>query len=157
MWSQWWVGLFGGSPSGSNKAAQILRQQYIETSQRASHLTQHAQRMPYAHFREKLLSIAAEEAKHCDQIAEKLKLFDSTVPRVPEVPLGGGNSWQSLLADLEEQRRSAAELWNELHRIRPEFPEIAEVFQRIYEDGKKHRAEIINMLMRSDPQAFSAG
>lgn len=157
MWSQWWAGLFAGSPSGRSKAVEILQQQYIEASQRASHLTQHAQRMPYAHFREKLLSIAAEEAKHCDQIAEKLKLFSSPLPTVPETPLVGGNSWQLLLGDLEEQRRSAAELWNQLHTIRPEFPEIAEVFQRIYEDGQKHRADIINMLMRSDPQAFSAG
>jgi hypothetical protein len=157
MWARWWTGLFGDSPSGPSQAARILQQQYIEARQRASRLTQHAQNMPYAHFREKLLGIAAEQAKHGDQIAEKLKLFSSPLPGVAEPQLGGGNSWQLLLADLEEQRRSAAELWDQLHRVPPEFPEIAEFLQRIYEDGKKHRTEINDMLMRSDPQAFSAG
>jgi hypothetical protein len=157
MWSQWWAGLFGSSPSGRSQSAQILQQQYIEARQRSSRLTQHAKNMPYVHFREKLLGIAAEQAKHCDQIAEQLKLFNSPLPEVPEPELGGGNTWQLLLADLDEQRRSAAKLWDQLHRVPPEFPEIVEVLRRIYEDGKKHRTEIIAMLMRSDPQAFSAG
>lgn len=155
-WSDWWRGFLGFSRDGRYKAIEILLQQYVEANRRASQLRRHAQDMAYPQFREKLLSIAADESRHGDQIAEKIKLLGAPLPAVPETQFAGGNSWQSLLADLEEQRRSAAELWEQLRRVRPEFPEIAEVLQRVYENGKKHRSEITDMLMRSDPQAFSA-
>jgi rubrerythrin len=34
-------------------------------------------------------------------------------------------------------------------------PEIAEGLRRIHEDERRHREEILDMLMRTDPQAFS--
>ena len=153
----WWRGFLNISRSPRREAIQILQWQYIEAMQRANHLTQHAKNMPYRHFREKLLSIAADETGHSDQIAEKIRLLGGTLPAVPTTDLTGGNGWRSLLADLQEQQRSAAELWEHLHRVRAEFPDIAELLQRVYEDGKKHRSEITDIVMRSDPQAFSAG
>ena len=39
--------------------------------------------------------------------------------------------------------------------IESEYPYVAELLQRIYEDEKKHRSEILGMLMRSDPFAAS--
>jgi rubrerythrin len=41
-----------------------------------------------------------------------------------------------------------------MQTVREELPEIAEVLERIFEDNAKHRAEIRNMLMRSDPQSI---
>jgi hypothetical protein len=37
-----------------------------------------------------------------------------------------------------------------------EFPGVADTLQRIYDDSVKHRQEIREMLMRSDPQAHLA-
>jgi bacterioferritin (cytochrome b1) len=153
----WWRGFLGISHNARRETIQILQQQYREAIQRASHLTQHAENMPYRHFREKLLSIAADETKRSDQMAEKIRLLGGTLPAVPTTELTGGNGWRSLLADLQEQQRSAAELWEHLRRVPAEFPDISELLQRVYEDGKRHRSEILDMVMRSDPQAFSAG
>jgi bacterioferritin (cytochrome b1) len=156
-WWEWCRDFLGIRQDRRQRAVEILQQQYVEGRRRASHLTRHAQDMPYPHFRAKLLSIAADETEHCDQIAEKIKLLGGTLPAVSETPLGGGNSWRALLTDLEEQRRSAGELWEHQQRIQADFPEIADLLQRVYENGGKHRAEITAMLMRSDPQAFSTG
>ncbi len=41
-----------------------------------------------------------------------------------------------------------------MQTVREELPDIAEVLERIYEGGEKHRAEIRDMLMRSDPQSI---
>src|SRR5947199_96286 len=103
-WSDWWRGFLGFSRDGRYKAIEILRQQYVEANQRASQLRRHAQNMLYPQFREKLLRIAADESRHGDQIAEKIKLLGAPLPAVPETQFAGGNSWQSLLADLEVQR-----------------------------------------------------
>ena len=156
-WLDWWRDFLGISRDARRGAIQILQQQYIEAMQRASHLIQHAENMPYRQFREKLLSIAADETRHCDEMAEKIRLLGGTLPMVATGERTGGNSWRSLLADLREQQRSAAELWERLHRVRAEFPDIAELLQRVYEDGKRHRSDLTDMVMRSDPQAFSAG
>jgi bacterioferritin (cytochrome b1) len=153
----WWRGFLGISHNARRETIQILQQQYGEAILRASHLTQHAENMPYPHFREKLLSIAADETRHSDQMAEKIRLLGGTLPAIPTAELPGGNGWRSLLADLQEQQRTAAELWEHVRRVPAEFPDVAELLQRVYEDGKRHRSEITDMVMRSDPQAFSAG
>ena len=110
--------------------------------------------MQYPQFREKLLSIAAEEAKHMEWIAEKIRTFGGKLPEVPEVAPEEKNSWQYLMADMEAERLCAAELEEEIQEIQPELPAVAEMLERIHEDGKRHRKEIREMLMRSDPQAL---
>ena len=59
-----------------------------------------------------------------------------------------------MLADLEEERQCAAEIEDEIREIQPELPVVAEMLERIREDGNRHRKEIREMLMRSDPQAL---
>jgi bacterioferritin (cytochrome b1) len=110
--------------------------------------------MQYPQFRERLLRIAADEARHAEWLAEKITLFGGELPKVPDVSNGEKNSWQYLLADLDAEKRCSAELIEEMHTVREELPDIARVLERIYEDGEKHRAEIRDMLMRSDPQSI---
>jgi bacterioferritin (cytochrome b1) len=110
--------------------------------------------MQYSQFRERLLGIAADEARHAEWLADKITLFGGKLPNVPDVPAAEMNSWQYLLADLDEEQHCSAELIEELETVRDELPDIAEVLERIYEDGEKHRAAIRDMLMRSDPQAI---
>jgi rubrerythrin len=155
-WWDWWRGFLGFSSDGRRKAIEILQQQYIEANQSAARFSQHARRMQYPQFREKLLRIAADESKHSDWIAEKIRRLGGALPAVQAVEVSGGNSWQALLADLEEERRAAAEFWDEVYELGTEFPDVVELLQRVYEDGKIHRAEIMEMLIRSDPQALWA-
>jgi rubrerythrin len=85
-----------------------------------------------------------------------LRRLGSTSPGVPEIAPSEKNSWQYLSEDLEEEQRSAADLMEQAVSIRDRAPAAAELLERIADDGKKHRAIIREMLMKSDPQAQMA-
>ena len=82
-WSEWWRQFLGFSADRSRQASEILMQRYIEKSQHVTRFTQHAERMQYQQFRQKLLTIAADEANHVERLAEKIKLFGGRLPDVP--------------------------------------------------------------------------
>ncbi len=153
-WSRWWRKFLGFSSDGYHKAVEILCERYIDESRHVTRFTQQAQKMHYPQFREKLLRIAEEESQHAGWIAEKIRTFGGQLPAVPEVAFDEKNSWQYLLADLEAERLCAAEIEEEIREIQPELPAVAEMLERIHKDGKRHRKEIREMLMRSDPQAL---
>jgi rubrerythrin len=155
-WGDWWRQFLGFSTDGYQRALDILTHRYIEESQHIARFTRHAERMQYPQFRAKLLAIAADETKHVEWLAEKIKLFGGRLPEVPPVPEPTKNSWQYLLEDLNEHQICAAEVLEEAQRVREALPTVAEVLQRIYDDGGKHRDEIREMLMKSDPQSLSA-
>jgi len=153
-WAGWWRRFLGLSPDGYHKAVEILRERYIDESRQVMRYLRHAQKMQYPQFREKLLRIAEDEARHAEWIAEKIKTFGGRLPEVPEIVADEHNSWQYLMADLEEERLCAAEIEEDIQEIKPELPAVAEMLERIHEEGKRHRKEIREMLMRSDPQAL---
>ena len=76
---------------------------------------------------------------------------------MPEIPTTGKNSWQYLLDDVDEELHGLDDLLEPMQSLRDELPDVASMLERIYEDGVKHRAEIREMLMRSDPQARMTG
>ena len=135
----------------------ILQDRYAEEMHHVKLYTQHAGKMQYPQFRERLLAIAADEARHAEWLAEKITLFGGRLPSVAEAPASEKSSWQYLLADLDEEKHCSEELIERMQTVREELPDIARVLERIYEDGEKHRAEIRDMLMRSDPQARLTG
>jgi rubrerythrin len=55
---------------------------------------------------------------------------------------------------LEEGRRCAADLQTDMLTIESDYPDMAELLRRIDEEERKHRGQIREMLMRSDPQAL---
>jgi len=154
-WSEWWRRFLASSPDGDQKAVDILRQRYVEEMQAAGRYKQHAQKMQYPQFGEKLLHIAADKSKHAEWIAEKIATLGSKLPEVPERRSMDENSWQSLLNDLEEENRSTDHLPGQISSIESDHPDITAVLQRIYEEEKKYRGEIREMLMRSDSFALS--
>ena len=154
-WSEWWRRFLASSPDGDQKAVDILRQRYVEKMQAAGRYKQHAQKMQYPQFGEKLLHIAADKSKHAEWIAEKIATLGGKLPDVPERRSMDENSWQSLLNDLEEENRSADHLAGQISSIESDHPDITAVLQRIYEEEKKYRGEIRDMLMRSDSFALS--
>ena len=154
-WSEWWRRSLGSPPGGDRKALDILRQRYVEEMQAAGRFKQHAQEMQYPQFRDKLLHIATEKSKHAEWIAEKIATLAGKLPEVPERRSMDENSWQYLLTDLEEENRSADHLPEQIWSIESDHPDITAVLQRIYEEEKKYRGEIREMLMRSDSFALS--
>jgi bacterioferritin (cytochrome b1) len=154
-WSEWWRRFLGASPDGDRNAIDILSRRYVEEMQAADRFKQHAQEMQYPQFREKLLSIATAKSKHADWLAEKIAALGGQLPEVPERRSMDENSWQYLLTDLEEENRSADHLPEQIWSIDSDHPDITAVLQRIYEEEKKYRGEIREMLMRSDAFALS--
>lgn len=62
------------------------------------------------------------------------------------------NSWHYLKADLDEEQRCAGELHERLPDA-AEFADVTELLATIERDGRRHRAEVRDMLARSHPQA----
>jgi hypothetical protein len=58
------------------------------------------------------------------------------------------------LAELDEEKHCAAELMEQLQSIGAELHGVTEVLQRISPDAEKHREEIREMLMTSNPQSL---
>ncbi len=155
-WSDWWRQFLGVSPVGYGHVLKILSARYVEEMQHVQRYTEHAEHMQYPQFREKLLAIAADEARHAEWLAEKIALFGGEIPTVPNQPPTAKNSWQRLLADLEEERHCSEDMIEQMQTLRDEMPDIAAMLERIYEDSERHRSEIRDMLARSDPQAISS-
>ncbi len=153
-WSNWWRKFLGCSPNGYHEVVKILQDRYVDEMRHVKRYTQHAQKMQYPQFRDRLMAIAADEARHAEWLAAKITLFGAELPKVPDVADSEKNSWQYLLADLDAEKQCGAELIAQMQTVRDELPDIADVLERIYEEGEKHRSEIREMLMRSDPQAI---
>lgn len=156
-WRERLSGLFSVFSDGRQRALEILSQHYVEESQQSRRIAYHAEQMRYPQFRDKLRAISADEEKHARWLAENIRSIGGTPPPVPEISFSDKNSWESLLADLEEHRRCAAELLMQITMLWEEFPHVADTLQQIYDDGARHRDEIRAMLMRSDPQAYMTG
>ena len=153
-WTDWWRKFLGVSPNGYRDVIKILSSRYVEEMQHVQRYTAHAEQMQYPQFREKLLRIAADEARHAEWLAEKITLFGAPIPNVPKEPATTKNSWQHLLADLEEEKQCSDDLNEQMQSLRNEMPDIAAMLERMYEDSERHRSEIRDMLARSDPQSI---
>jgi len=132
---------------------EILRLEYIEEMQNLLQLLRHAERMRYPQFRDRLLRIAGEEQAHAQWLRQRIIALGGEVPRISFSPSIGKNSWECLLMDLEEEKRCSADLEARIRSVERIDPEIAELLRRIREEEDKHSEDIMDMLMRSDPQA----
>ena len=156
-WAEWWRRWLDPAGKRCRTVLNILRYRYADEMQHAACLRQHAEKMRYPQFREALRRIAADESKHADWIAKKIEALGGMLPAVTEVRSEQKNSWQYLLEDLEEERRCSADLEDDMLAIRSDYPDVDELLGRIDEEEGKHRDEIREMLMRSDPQASCPG
>jgi rubrerythrin len=125
-------------PDHHQKLLEMLRDAYLEEAQDVAQFTQDAERMYYPQFRERLLRIAAEEQAHVTWLRDKLRALGGKLPAVSSPPKGAKNAWQALLMDLEEEKRSYADLLEAMLTAEQDNPEIAEGLRRIRE-GKRSR------------------
>jgi rubrerythrin len=152
---KWWRRWFGASGERYHPVLAILRSRYADERQHAALLTQHAQKMQYPQFREALLRIGADETRNADWIAEKINELGASLPEELTIESTEKNSWHYLLDDLEEERRCSADLETEMLSIASDYPQIVKLLERIDQEEHKHRDELREMLIRSDPQALS--
>lgn len=154
-WSEWWRRFLDLPDDSFRQAINILQQRYVEETQQRDRFIQYADKMHYPQFREKLLQISDEKTKYADRIAEAIVALGGKLPRVPELRSTDENSWQQLMIALDHESRSADHLAEQLRGIEYEIPDIVKLLQGSSEQQKQHRGEVREMLMRSDPFAFS--
>jgi len=152
----WWHDFLGLPARTTRKALDGLTSRYVQKSQHAALFRRHAERMQYPQFREQLLAVAENEAQHAQWLAEKIQLLGGRVPDVPQVGDTEKSSWQYLMEDLAAEQECAAGLVEQAQSLREELPGVAEVLERIDQEGRKHREALREMLMRSDPQSHLA-
>lgn len=134
----------------------FLRDEYIDEVKDAAQFEEHARRMVYPHFRERLQRISAEEKAHVEWLREKIRALGGAVPEPSVQVRQGGNPWENLLLDVEEEKRDGVLMLEKLYMVAERVdPELAAGLRRMYEDEARHREEIMDLLMRSDPQAFA--
>jgi rubrerythrin len=155
QWSEWWSRFLNLPQDSFRQAIKILQQRYVEETQQRDRFNQHADKMHYPQFREKLLQISDEKTKYADRIAEAIVALGGKLPNVPELRSTDENSWQQLMIALYDENRSADHLAEQLRGIQSDIPDIVKLLQHISEQQKQHRGEVREMLMRSDPFAFS--
>ena len=117
--------------------------------------TQHADQMHYPQFRVELLRIAAEVQAHIPRLREQILALGGPIPSLTSTPVMEGNSWKCLRRDIEEAQRGCVHLLEWIHQAEREQPAIAVELQRIRKDKLRHREEIRQMFMKSDPYTVS--
>jgi rubrerythrin len=132
----------------------VLRRCYVREKQHAMRFRQHAERVETPNLHWALLSIALEEDKHAESIGEKLDALQAKRPKVFPVHFAKEeNSWDYLRTDLQEEHRCDGELKENLSALRGEFPEIAELIDRLESDGERHRRQIRELMARCEPES----
>ena len=155
-WSEWWRRFIGISDD-SRRVAKILCQRYIEEMQQHNRLAQVAEKMHYPQFRDRLLQMANEYKQQAGRLASEIVRLGGTLPDVPAVQVTNENSWQQLLTALDADERSADRLIEQLRAFGSASADVTVLLQEISREQRKHRDAIKDMLMRSDPFAFSLG
>lgn len=155
QWAEWWSRFLDLPQDRVRQAINILQLRYVEETQQRDRFNQHADKMHYPQFREKLLQISGEKTKYADRIAEAIVALGGKLPSVPERRSTDENSWQQLMIALDDENRSADHLAQQLRGIESDIPDVVKLLQQISEQQKQHRGEVREMLMRSDPFAFS--
>lgn len=151
LFTSWGRFLAAFSSDDRPKLIENLRDAYRAEAGAVAQCTQHAQRMYYPHFRAGLLRIAAEIQAHIPWLREKILALGGDLPQFSSTPTMGSNSWECLRLDLEEAQRSRSNLLEWIHLAEHVEPEIAVGLRHIREEKLKHREELRDMLMKSDP------
>lgn len=137
-----------------SQLVELLREEYLDEAKDAAQLKEHSRRMPYAHFRERLLRIAEEEQAHVEWLRAKILELGGEVPAVSSTIKTGRNPWENLLMDVEDEKRDRIGALERLYSVAGRTdPEIAAELRRMHEQERRHIDEILSMLARTDPQA----
>jgi rubrerythrin len=133
---------------------EVLREDYLEEAQDVAQFTQHVTYMPYPQFRNSLRRIIAEEQAHVQWLRDQILALGGDIPAFVPAPRAGKSTWECLLMDLEEEKRSYGALLERLHIAEAFDPEVAEGLRRMGEEERRHRDEILDLLIKIDPDSL---
>lgn len=138
-------------PEERQKLLVALRTGYSLLVQDVAYLEQHAELMYYPQFGQQLLQIAAEEQAHIRWLRDIILALGGSLPEVTAPPHLNVNSWGALIHDLEEKERSCGEILIAMHAATHADTDIVTGLRRIYDEEARHREEIRDILMKSQP------
>ena len=145
-------------PDSRQRLVEILCDEYADAVKDVAQFQEHAQRMTYPGFRDRLLRIAEQEKAHAEWLGSKIRALGGAIPEARFTIQNGRNSWECLRMDAEEERRDYTWILERVYAVAEKAdPEIALGLRRIHEEEKRHRAEFLDMLIKSDPQASLVG
>ncbi len=149
---QSWQDFFSAiQPEERQKLIETLRKVYGNAIRDAARLVHHAEQMYYPQFGTHLLQIATEEQAHVIWLRNIILALGGNLPEVSVPPETETNNWESLLLDLEETKQSCRELLTAMHAATHADADIVVGLSRIYEEKARHREEIRDMMMKSQP------
>jgi bacterioferritin (cytochrome b1) len=141
------------APSPRKDLLALLCREYVDKRKDAMQFRRHAEQMRYRQFREQLLRIAEEEEQHADWLKERIIALGGEAPQISLNPEDRWNNWAELSLDLYEEKRHEWDLRDQLPEVERIDPGTAKVLGRIFADERRHQSAVMEMLMRTDPQA----
>ncbi len=131
----------------------VLADDYRELARLANQLKLHAEKAPYPFVGERLLQMAAEKDKSIallfegiEQLGARVAKFDASIP-------SGRNHWERMHQDVEDQKRVEARLTEDVSYLALEAPEYSQLLRQLVEVERRHKATLLDLLARADPQA----
>jgi hypothetical protein len=138
-----------------NRVADELEKLYGEYLRLCAQLEAQAEIVPYAHVGERLAEIRANEEKNAGQLARRLtELGRQPSPNGSRTLRGGRNSWERLVATLEDYRALLRQLGQLGTRWDDESPDDAALVGRLRDNALQHREILVDLVARSDPHAL---
>jgi rubrerythrin len=142
-------------PAPQPTLLEALRDTYLATAHTVTQFTQDAERMEYPQFRAQLLRMAAEDQGHVTWLRDTLLARGGAIPTRACLPTMAPTSWVALLRELAAERRAYEALLEPIHLAEQADPEMAEGFRRLRSAKQRHRAVLLDMLVKSDPYTLA--
>ena len=138
---------------GDRTTRTVLADNYRELARLANQLKLHADKAPYPFVGERLSRIVAEKEKSIallfagiEQLGARVAKFDTSIP-------SGRNHWERMHQDVEDQKRVEARLVDDISCLALEAPDYSQLLRQIVEAERRHKATLLDLLARADPQA----
>jgi hypothetical protein len=142
-------------PASQPTLLEALRDTYLATAHTVTQVTQDAERMEYPQFRARLLRMAAEDQEYVTWLRETLLARGGTIPTGACPPTVAPTSWAALLREMAAARHAYDALLEPMHLAEQTDPEMAAGFRRLRAATQRHRAGLLEMLVKSDPYALA--
>lgn len=140
--------------SEEERVADELQALQAEYRRLARQLESHAELAPYPHVAERLQRLLDAEERNARTVAERLAaLGRHPRPNGIEHVRGGRNSWERLVATLEDYRALERRFTSLYVRWDDEHPEDAALVRSLRDLAAAHRETIADLIARSDPHA----
>jgi len=133
-----------------------LQQAQTNFRHRAQRLRRHAEQAPNQLNRGELTRLSEEDDARADEIGEALAHLGGTPAETPVLSSVGGslNHWARLVEDLEAHRAAVRRLRERVVHFAESVPDVAAVFDRLYNAEEKHLVVLRDLIARTDPQAI---